>query len=86
MKGGEQTFRVMISLTARPAVRTPPGSALLQPGSNQTLREEELRAELFILCPYLRVLWKLFFVLREIHNVPPCQICFKAWRHIMFFV
>jgi len=28
MKGGKQTFRVMISLTARPAVRVRPGSSL----------------------------------------------------------
>ncbi len=29
------------------------GPAFLQPGSDQTLRELKLRAELFILCPYL---------------------------------
>ena len=45
------------------------GPAVPQPGSDQILRQKELRAGGVILCPYRWVLKKFFYVLPEIYSL-----------------
>ena len=47
MKGGKQTFRVMISLTARPAARDRPGSSLSSAGLEVNFAREGTPGRVF---------------------------------------